>query len=161
MDKLVRQLREAHGYIELGMIDDAANVLEEIAPELKCHPEVMAMRVLLYRKAQNWPLLEVVAGHLTKVQPKEVTWWVDWAFATRRATSVEEAEKILLKAIELHPQEAILHFNLGCYACQLGRIDEAKNRIAQAVRLDRQFQSAALDDPDLEPMWADFGKIEE
>lgn len=159
MDPFIRQLREAHGYIELGLLDEAAGALEEIAPEKKTSVEVMATRVLLYRKAENWPLLEVVARHLVKARPCEVAWWVDWAFATRRATSIEAAEGILIRAVESHPQEAILHFNLGCYACQTGRIEEAKMRVAQAVRLDRAFQKAALDDPDLELMWEDFGKF--
>jgi len=160
MDAFFRQLQEAQGYIELGLLDEAADALEEIIPEKKTHPEVMATRAILYRKAQNWPLLEVVARSLVKTQPGVVAWWVDWAFATRRAMSIKEAEEILIRALNVHPRGAILHFNLGCYACQSGRIEEAKSRIAEAVRLDKAFQIAALDDPDLEPMWQDLGKSE-
>jgi hypothetical protein len=48
------------------------------------------------------------------------------------------------------------HFNLGCYACQVGDLEEAKIRIGRAVELDAKFKLLALDDPDLEPMWETF-----
>lgn len=60
---------------------------------------------------------------------------------------------ILLDAEKLHPKHAMIQFNLGCYACQLGNLEEAKSRVAVAISLDGQFRGKALDDPDLEPLW--------
>ena len=40
------------GYIELGMLDSAAEVLEEIAPEDKNRNEVLSARVVLYMAAK-------------------------------------------------------------------------------------------------------------
>jgi Flp pilus assembly protein TadD len=157
---LVRQVLAAQGFLELGMIEDAMNALEEIEPEKKTDIRVLAMRAAICRRAEAWGQLEVVASFLVRQQPSNARWWVEWAYATRRAKSLEEAERVLLRAVEIHPSEAVIHFNLGCYACQMGRIEDAKARIARAVKLDRRFQVAALKDPDLEPMWVEFGKIE-
>jgi hypothetical protein len=41
------------GYLELGMFDDAAMVLEEIEPEEKTRNEVLGARVNLYMAAKS------------------------------------------------------------------------------------------------------------
>jgi hypothetical protein len=38
----------------------------------------------------------------------------------------------------------------------MGDVEEAKKRVEKATSLDRKFQMMALDDPDLEPMWAEL-----
>ena len=48
-------------------------------------------------------------------------------------------------------------FNLGCYACQLGDIEQAKTRVGKAIELDAKFKLLALDDADLEPLWEQIG----
>jgi hypothetical protein len=56
-----RHVLASSGYLELGMFDDAAMVLEEIAPEDKTRAEVLGARVNLYmatfrcdRKGCRW-----------------------------------------------------------------------------------------------------------
>ena len=58
------------GYLELGMFDAAALVLEEIAPEDKTRNEVLGARVNLYMAAKKWDMVAAVASHLVKVDPK-------------------------------------------------------------------------------------------
>jgi hypothetical protein len=58
------------GYLELGMFDAAALVLEEIAPEDKTRNEVLGARVNLYVAAKKWDMVAAVASHLVKVDPK-------------------------------------------------------------------------------------------
>ena len=49
-----RHVLASSGYLELGMFDDAAMVLEEIAPEDKTRNEVLGARVNLYMAAKKW-----------------------------------------------------------------------------------------------------------
>ena len=58
------------GYLELGMFDSAALVLEEIAPEDKNRNEVLGTRVALYMAAKKWDMAAAVASHLVKVEPE-------------------------------------------------------------------------------------------
>ncbi len=51
------------------MFDDAALVLEEIAPEDKNRDEVGA-RVNLYMVAEKWDMAAAVASYLGKVEPR-------------------------------------------------------------------------------------------
>jgi lipopolysaccharide biosynthesis regulator YciM len=58
--------RASSGYLELGMFDSAAQVLEEIAPEDKNRTEVLGMGVQLYMAAKKWDMAAAVASHLVK-----------------------------------------------------------------------------------------------
>jgi lipopolysaccharide biosynthesis regulator YciM len=74
-----RDVLACSGYIELGMFDSAAQVLEEIAPEDKNRDEVLAARVALYMAAKKWDMAAVVASHLVKVEPENEAWWINLA----------------------------------------------------------------------------------
>ena len=65
---------------------------------------------------------------------------------------MKAAEKILQEAAERHPQDATIQFNLGCYACLLGELPEAKARVVRAITIDSEFLKNALEDPDLQQL---------
>ena len=92
------------GYLELGILDAAALVLEEIAPEDKNRTEVLGARVVLYMAAKKWDMAAVVASHLVKVDPETAGWWISLAYAVRRNESIEKAEAVLLRARVIHPK---------------------------------------------------------
>jgi hypothetical protein len=63
---------------------------------------------------------------------------------------------VLLKAeMTLGDTCATLHFNLACYACQMGDMGEAKRRLETACKMQSEYKAIALDDLDLKPMWDD------
>jgi hypothetical protein len=73
----------------------------------------------------------------------------------------ENAEAILLRAQKMHPQVAMIAFNLVCYASVTGRIEEAKERLRHAIELDKDVRGLALDDEDLKPLWNWIAGLEE
>ena len=153
MSDIQRHLRAAIGFIELGMLEDAVSELESLPPEDRDRSSVLALRVEIYRTAKKWSLMEVVARELWKRHPDEPDYWTNLAWAVRRSDSVVAARDILLEAIERFPGDAMVHFNLGCYSCQLGDIEQAKTRVGKAIELDAKFKLLALDDADLKPLW--------
>ena len=94
-----------------------------------------------------------VASHLVKVDPQTAGWWISLAYALRRTESVEKAEAILLRVQAIHPQVAMIAFNLARYASVTGRMVEAKERLRHAIELDKDVRGLALDDEDLRPLW--------
>jgi Flp pilus assembly protein TadD len=141
------------------MFDDAAMVLEEIAPEDKTRNEVLGARVGIYMAARKWDMAAAVASHLVKVEPRNAAWWISLAYAVRRAEGVENAEAILLRAQAIHPKVAMIAFNLACYASVAGRMEEAKERLRYAIKLDKDIPGLALDDEDLKPLWDWIGGL--
>ena len=77
------------------MFDDAAMVMEEIAPEDKTRNEVLGARVNLYMAAKKWDMAAAVASHLVKVEPHNEAWWINLAYSVRRSEGIEQAEAIL------------------------------------------------------------------
>jgi len=148
-----RHLAAAQGYVELGMLAEANEELEQIDADVRHLPEVLEIRVRIYSAVKKWDLMQVVARQLAQCDPSNVRWTVLWAIATRRADCLEAARLILINALQVHPGEAILHYNLACYECQLGDIVIAKRRLSHAIDLDKKCKNMALDDPDLEPLW--------
>jgi Flp pilus assembly protein TadD len=135
------------------MFDDAAMVLEEIAPEDKTRTEVLGARVVIYIAAKKWDMAAAVASHLVKVDPGAAGWWISLAYALRRTEGIEKAEAILLRAQAIHPNVAMIAFNLACYASVAGRMEEAKDRLRHAIELDKDARKLALEDEDLKPLW--------
>jgi hypothetical protein len=83
-----------------------------------------------------------------------------YAYAPRRTESIEKAREILLTALGAHPEEPTIHYNLACYECQLGNLSAAKEHLMKATKADQKFKLMTLEDPDLEPLWAEIDRLE-
>jgi Tfp pilus assembly protein PilF len=146
------RISHVRGYLELGMVKEAKAELDAIPEEEAHRPEAVALRVAMLQATEKWRPLRKYAAELVAADPSEPGWWIVWAFATRRVASVRAAEKILLQAVERHPKDATIQFNLGCYACQLGDLATAKDRVIRSIALDADYLKNARDDPDLQPL---------
>ena len=144
-----RQLQAAIGYLELGMALDANDEIEAIDPAKKTLSEVLAVRVEIFRALSKWELMEVVARQLAFQQPDEPQNFISLAFATRRAIGVQEALAVLARVANRFPTCATILYNLACYAAVFGHLDVARNRLAEATKLEPVYRQMALKDPDL------------
>lgn len=148
-----RYILASSGYLELGMLDDAALALEKIAPPDKDRVEVLGVHLALELIGRKWRSAASIAGHLVNVMPENPSWWIQMAYAVRRCESIEKAEAILLEAHEIHPHSVIIMLNLASYASVTGRTEEAKVRLRRAIKLDRGVRELALEVADLRPLW--------
>jgi hypothetical protein len=69
---------------------------------------------------------------------------------------VGAALEFLVSGKECMEDVATYWFNVGCYHCQLGELEDAKACVKKAVDLDKRFQEMALDYEDLEPLWEEW-----
>ena len=148
------RLSHAQGYLGLGLVEEAAAELAALPLPESDSIAALSLRAFVLQAQEQWLLLQAVTATLTTRQPEEAGWWVMWAYATRRAQSLEAAEAILREAEMRHPEEATIQFNLGCYACQRGRLEEARRRVDRAIALDASFRAQADTDEDLAPLRA-------
>src|SRR5215468_4410821 len=143
----------AVGYAELGMFAEADSELDKIDPFCRALPEILAVRLAIYRGLEKWDLMQEIAKRLAEFQPNDIQWTISLAYGTRRADSIQAAKEILLNAESKFRKEAIIKYNLACYCCQLGEIEKAKNYLKKAFEIDLSWRMAALDDEDLKPLW--------
>src|SRR5438067_7208646 len=143
----------AVGYTQLRMFVEANEQLENIDPFNRVAPEVLALRVEIYRGLEKWDLMQQIAQRLHEFSPNDVQWIVSYAYATRRADGLSAARDILVASLPKFPREPILYYNLACYDCQLDRIDSAKENLKRAFEIDSRWRLEAADDKDLKPLW--------
>jgi len=149
-----RRLEYAQGYLELGLIGDAADELEAIDGEDRLSTPVLVVRCDLYMAAEQWDMVDAMAKAVTTRNPEIESVWIHWACAVRQLKGLEEAKATLLAAEPYHGKAcAILHYNLGCYLSVLGDQVEARRRVGIACKMDESFKEMALDDPDLKGLW--------
>jgi hypothetical protein len=156
MEFIKARLVAASGALELGLPDLANDELEDIPPAHRLHLEVLVMRVMVSQQAEAWELMCEVSRFLAETWPEVAQHWIWVAYSTRRCRSIQEAEVWLKRGMEAHPTEPIIPFNLACYAAVTGRIEEAKQLLERAIRLDANVRMMALEAPDLEPLWESF-----
>jgi len=125
--------KAAWGYAQLGIFLDANEELENVDPYYRAAPEILALRVAIYRGLERWELMQEIAARLARFQPNDVQWTVSLAYATRRSDSVEAAKDILLKAESQFPKQAVIKYNLACYFCQLEDLESAKEYLKRHI----------------------------
>jgi Flp pilus assembly protein TadD len=148
----LRALQYAEGYLALGMKREAAEALAEMVAGENDTLPALAMRAAVFHELGDWPRAAEAATLLCERSPEDARHWIQRAYAVRRASNIEDARGVLLEAMERHPEEAIIRFNLACYEAQLGRLAEARKFLAEACRLNPDCVDMANTDPDLEPL---------
>ncbi len=98
-----RQLSAALGYFELEMISEALEALDGISPASADTRNVLALRLLVLQKAENWLKAQTAAARLVTLEPTDPGWSIALAYATRRADCIERAQAILHDAMIAHP----------------------------------------------------------
>jgi tetratricopeptide (TPR) repeat protein len=154
-------LRAAQGWLELGDHVEANEELENIKPELRAHPDVLKVRWEIYAAAKKWEAALDIAAALVRLAPEEASGWVNRSFCLHELKRTAEARDNLLRVVDKFPISATIRYNLACYECQLGRLAQAKDWLGKAFEIGdaKQMKLAALDDPDLEPLWKQIGSL--
>ena len=155
--QLKKAMSYANGYRELGMFDDALEELSRLPDSLIDRIEVSQMKLAIFVEAKDWTAAACAAKNLSLREPADPGHFVNLAFATRRAQSIEEAKAILDDAALRFPNVAIIHYNLGCYACQEADLEGAKEKLVAAFSMDPSFLDTAKGDEDLDMLtdWLD------
>jgi tetratricopeptide (TPR) repeat protein len=152
-------LQAAQGWLELGNHVEANEELEQITPQLRSHPAVLEVRWQVYAAARKWEAALDIATALITLDPEDALGWVHRSYALHELKRTAEARDNLLGVVMNFPTSPTMRYNLACYECQLGRLEQAKEWLEQAFKLgdSKKMKLAALDDPDLEPLWASLG----
>ncbi len=153
-------LKAAIGWLELGCRGDALIELEQISPDSQSHPAVLEMRWVILAEEKKWEAALDVAQKLLSCAPDSASGWLNRAYALRRAPQggLEKAWDALRPAAEKFPKEPTVFYNLSCYACQMDRLDEARQWFQRALKAGKkdEIKLMALADADLKPLWEEI-----
>ena len=145
-----KKLAYAFAYLSLGLVDEAEAELGSLLKEERDSPDTLAIFIDLHMARKAWGLTVDTAREYTQLRPREEKGWISWAFALRELERVQEARDVLLNAEPLHGKScALLHYNLACYYCLLGEMDEARRRLSASLKMDLSLAEESKTDPDL------------
>ena len=150
----------ALGWLELGNPAEALAELDRIDPEVQSEPAARAARLECLMVAKQWDAADPIGEALCAECPGEVHFWLHFAYTARRRTggSLEEAYEILAPMRAVFPDEWLIAYNLACYLCQMNRLDEAEELLAEARMMSgEKVEQLAADDEDLAPLRARAG----
>ena len=154
-------LSAATGWLELGNPAEAEAELDKIAPEIQSNPQVLVIRYEVLACAKKWDAAAAVSQQLIQAWPENPGIWTHQAYAVRRSRDggIEKARRILLEAAQRFPKVDLIAYNLACYECQLGRLDESRRWLDKARSLGGAaiINQMALQDEDLQPLWKEIG----
>jgi cytochrome c-type biogenesis protein CcmH/NrfG len=141
------------GYLELGMRDEAARILDEIDPKDRRRKEVLHAQLELATAAERWHSAVATAASLVRSHPEDPAGWLVLARALTKTANAEYAEAVLTKACKWHPEITLLILDVAREATALGCFKEAKIWLKCAIHLQESVRSSALRDLRLKPLW--------
>lgn len=151
----------AAGWLELGVVAEARVELDRLSPAARLHPEVLAVDWELCAREGRWSDALETASRLLEVDLDRPVGWINRSYALHELRRTAEAHEALLAALARFPTLGVIPYNLACYACQLGHLDEARGWLRQAF--ERDGRDAVLErarlDADLAPLHAELDQI--
>jgi tetratricopeptide (TPR) repeat protein len=101
-----------------------------------------------------------VARQVIAVAPDRCSGWINQSYCLHEMKQTAQAMDCLLPLAMKFPKVSTIPYNLACYACQLGRIHEARKWLAKAAKIAGKdnLLPIALADPDLKPLWPEIEK---
>ncbi len=151
-----KQLEAAQGYYELGMLDEAREELNAIAPGRQSETPALYIRLLLALKEEQWePALEI-SEKLCAREPGSCMGYIHAAYCLHELGDTQKARELLLNGPKSLKKEPVYYYNLGCYEVSLGKLEEAEELLRRSFEMDEKLLEVARKDPDLESLWHAF-----
>ncbi len=146
---LSQQLTRLEGYIELRLFAEATEILESLDNSVRESPPVLSMEIALCIAEERYNRGLFLAHTLCEKSPELHSGFIHGAYCLHELGRTDEALAYLQAGPESLQREPTYFYNLACYQAVLGNRDMAISWLGQAIRLDPDFHSLALKDPDL------------
>ena len=144
------RIEEAEGYLGLELWVEAEERLDTVERSghlpLACAILRGNLHMLRDEFADAIPRFEAALRH----EPGNVsaTFGLGWCF--KRVGRPDAAARAYEAALTHHPSEPLLHYNLACYLSLAGDAKRALASLGNAVELDPEFRSKAVEDADFD-----------
>ena len=149
------RLQFARGWLELGCTGEAEAELAGMSPDHALCAEALELRFQVLAKSRRYLEALAVSRQQRERFPAELAGLMNMGNALFWLDRTHEAVALVEPAIQEHPLETVLPYNLACYLVKLGDTDAAKQWLRHAMKIGHPGRVVrhALVDTDLEPVW--------
>jgi tetratricopeptide (TPR) repeat protein len=147
-------LRAAEGWLELGNPDETRLELARVSPENQSHSNVLCARWHIEERCRDFDACVDIARAMIRANAKDPRGYMNLSNALFFAGKTDLAYQHGLESAARFPSDPAQPYNMACYACQMGRLDEAKSWLRRAMALgnSKVVKNWARNDPDLAPL---------
>lgn len=150
--RIARSIREAEGYLELGLPVQAARCLKRRASLIEGSGRANYLLGEALREAERYHEASAPLERAVELMPDDIHVHLALAWCYKRTGRLLSAIQTLEQAVDSDPQEAILHYNLACYWTLASNRRRALHCLSQALDLDGNYL-------DLVPYESDFDML--
>ncbi len=151
-------LSAATGWLDLGNHVEAHKELEKLPHNQRAHPQALKLRCRIYRQAEKWDYLAILAESCYSAHPQEAQFLIDWAWAEFRQGRRERAAVVLLHESHRFPSSEQLAYDLAIVLASLDRLPEARDWLARAFEVASEPEKVklrALEEAELRAVWTE------
>ncbi len=147
-----RLLREAEGYLELGLPHLAIETLQRMGdPGTFKGTHLHLLGEAFRAQGRFQEAIEALQASMDRAPSKiEIYLALGWCY--KRTARLDLAIDALTQALRIDPASALLHYNLACYQSLAGDKGEALGHLADALRLDVHYRDLIPGEADFDPL---------
>ena len=161
--QIQKRLSAADGFLQLRM---PAEALQELAPVWD-EEALRSLKPLTHLRGRAFIDLERYEEgrdqfrSILEHDPNDIEAAVNKGWCEKRLDMLPAAIRTMERAVRLHPDVALLQYNLACYHALAVDKDRCLTRLGVAIRLDRSFVEMIDDESDFDPLRqdADFNTL--
>jgi len=155
--RLQRVLREAEGYLELGMPRQALALLQEIKKPGTYRGHQLYLQGEALRALENYQDAVPVLVDAVDLAPSNIQAWMALGWCYKRTGRLDEAIESLKRAHEVEPSEPLIEYNLACYYSLKGAKQQALEWLSRAINSNPTLRDMVRREPDFDAIRTDPG----
>lgn len=141
---------QAEGYLELGMPEQALEVLERIGRPSNFTSHALYLKGEALRTMERYAEALTPLNQAALLSPEDVHLWLAIGWCRKRTGRVDLAIEALERAVEIDGSDALNHYNLACYLSLVGERERALSHLATALRIEPSYRSMVDDEHDFD-----------
>jgi Flp pilus assembly protein TadD len=149
--------RQAEGYLELGMPEQALQTLGRLGDPARFDSEALYLWGEGLRATQRYFEALLPLERAAKAAPDDIRIRIALGWCYKRLGRLDLAIDALEQALIVEPELALLRYNLACYLSLAGQKRRALRYLFQALALDPTYRELAETESDFDPLRADPG----
>ncbi|MEW6741385.1 MAG: tetratricopeptide repeat protein [Planctomycetota bacterium] len=143
-----RLLREAEGYAELGLPEDALARVERVLDAGRYRSPALGVKAEILRSLGRYAEAAPLLREICDAEPSNVPARLALGWCLKRTHDIAGAIAALQEAREASPDDALVIYNLACYKALAGLRDEALDLLREAIAREASYREQARSESD-------------
>jgi tetratricopeptide (TPR) repeat protein len=150
-----RILREAEGYLELNLPENALGALARMKEPGSFNGHKLYLTGEALRALERYSEAAQALEEATELNPSNISAWLALGWCLKRSGRLDQAIHALERARDVDSEQAIIHYNLACYWSLAGKKEPALESLSRAIALQPDYRELVGDETDFDPLRAD------